>query len=155
MRLKITLESPLTAAALSLIDGSEAALREVYPPEDCFTFTAEELDAPTISFFVARREDGTPAGCVALCDYDSYGEIKRLFVPESGRGLGTARALMAAAEAKSRTLGHGNMRLETGEKLAAAVALYAALGYKVCGPFGDYPEHPASLFMEKPLTGSD
>ncbi len=151
MKLQIAIESPLSTEARSLIDGSEAALRAVYPPEDCFTFTAAELDSPKISFFVARREDQAPTGCVALCDYGTYGEIKRLYVPQSGRGLGTARALMAAAEAQAQSLGHTVMRLETGDKLAAAVALYTALGYQARGPFGDYPEHPASLFMEKPL----
>ena len=30
-------------------------------------------------------------------------------------------------------------------------ALYRAVGFVVCGPFGAYPAHPASLFMEKPL----
>ncbi|MEP2782900.1 MAG: GNAT family N-acetyltransferase [Pseudoruegeria sp.] len=151
MSLTIAIESPLTAEAATLIEGSEAALREAYPPEDCFSLTAGELDKPEISFFVARTADGNPVGCVALCDYASYGEIKRLYVTKQGRGMGTARALMADLEANSAAKGHKHVRLETGEELAAACALYRKLGYYVRGPFGDYPEHPASLFMEKEI----
>ena len=151
MPLTIHAESPLTDDATNLINGSEAALREVYPPEDCFSFSAAELDKPEIQFLIARRKDGVAAGCVALCDYGTYGEIKRLYVPKEGRGMGTARALMSELEARAKAKGHRHVRLETGEKLQAACKLYSNLGYRVRGPFGDYPEHPASLFMEKSL----
>ncbi|SLN29867.1 putative N-acetyltransferase YsnE [Pseudoruegeria aquimaris] len=152
MALTIAAESPLTEEAAALIEGSEAALREVYSAEECFTFTAAELAAPGITFLVARTGDGTPAGCVALCDCGTYGEVKRLFVTPEGRGRGTARALMADLEARAAAAGLASVRLETGDKLAAAVALYTDLGYHVRGPFGAYEDHPASLFMEKPLT---
>ncbi|WP_420861480.1 GNAT family N-acetyltransferase [Algirhabdus cladophorae] len=149
--MKIAVESPLTQDAANLIDGSEAALREVYTPDECFTFTASELDSDDIIFLVARDDGNQAIGCVALCDYQTYGEVKRLFVPPAGRGQGTARALMDELEERARLLGHADVKLETGEKLAAAVALYASMGYEKCGPFGEYPEHPASLFMTKGL----
>ncbi|MCT8159192.1 GNAT family N-acetyltransferase [Pseudoruegeria sp. SHC-113] len=155
MTLTIAAESPLTPDAAALIEGSEAALREVYSEDECFTFTAAELAAPGITFLVARTAGGTPAGCVALCECDGYGEVKRLYVTPQGRGRGTARALMADLEARASALGLPSVKLETGEKLAAAVALYSDLGYTVRGPFGAYEEHPASLFMEKPLRSSD
>lgn len=149
--MKIAAEDPLTPEGRALIDGSEAALRSVYTEDECFTFTADELAKPGISFFVARSKDGTPLGCVASCDYSSYAEVKRLFVPPEGRGQGTAKALMDHLEASARADGKSCIRLETGDKLEAAVALYAARGYTKRGPFGDYEDHPASLFMEKPL----
>lgn len=149
--MKIAVESPLTQDAADLIEGSEAALREVYTPDECFTFTASELDSEDIIFLVARDDAGTALGCVALCDYQTYGEVKRLFVPPQGRGQGTARALMDELEERARLLGHSDVKLETGEKLAAAVVLYTSLGYAKCDPFGEYEEHPASLFMTKAL----
>lgn len=149
--MKIGVESPLTDDAEILLAGSEAALRAVYSVDECFTFTAAELAKPGITFYVARDADGQPLGCVASCNYGDYAEVKRLFVAEAGRGQGTAKALMARLEADAVVQGATYVKLETGEKLAAAVALYTRLGYAVCGPFGDYPEHPASLFMEKPL----
>ncbi len=147
----ITAEDPLTEESRVLIDGSEAALREVYPPEECFSFTAEELAKPEITFYVARNDTGMPLGCVASCDYGDYAEVKRLFVPPAGRGQGTAKALMDHLEATARDEGKTHVRLETGDKLAAAVALYAARGYIRRGPFGDYSAHPSSTFMEKSL----
>jgi len=149
--MKIAVESPLTQDAATLIEGSEAALREVYTPDECFTFTAAELASDDIIFLVARDDTDAPLGCVALCDYETYGEVKRLYVPPAGRGQGTARALMDELEERARLLGHAQVKLETGDKLAAAVKLYTSLGYTPCGPFGDYEEHPASLFMTKPL----
>ncbi len=150
MTLTITTEDPLSPDGLALIEGSEAALREVYTPEECFTFSPRELAAPGISFFVARR-NGRPVGCVALCDCGDYAEVKRLFVAPEARGTGTGRALMTHLEAQARSRGHRLIRLETGPRLTSGVALYERLGYRRCGPFGSYRDHPASLFMEKAL----
>ena len=146
----IASESPLTPDARQLIAGSEAALREVYTAEECFTFTADELDRPEVAFLVARRE-GQPVGCVALVHCDGYAEVKRLYVTDTVRGLGVAKALMDALESRAAAAGLTLLRLETGPRLAAAVALYAARGYAECPRFGDYEDHPASLFMEKRL----
>lgn len=150
MTLTITQENPLSDEGRALINGSETALRAVYAADECFSFTADELAKPGVRFFVART-GGTPIGCVALCDCETYGEIKRLFVTPDARGTGAARKLMQHLEDQARTSGHNLIRLETGPKLAAGVALYKSLGYKTRDPFGDYPEHPASLFMEKTL----
>lgn len=151
MTLTIRAESPLTPDAHHLIEGSEEALRAVYTPDECFTFTAKELDDPAITFLVARQNDQA-IGCVALVDYNTYGEVKRLFVTPHARGTGAAQALMDQLETLCRQAGHMQVMLETGEKLAAAVALYRARGYLERGPFGDYPDHPASLFMAKSLA---
>lgn len=148
--LAISPESPLTLDGRRLIDGSEAALREVYTADECFTFTAEELDRPEVDFLVARK-DGAAVGCVAMVRCDGYAEVKRLYVPQTARGLGIAKALMDKLEARARAAGLTRLRLETGPKLAAAVALYAARGYAECDRFGDYEDHPASRFMEKRL----
>jgi putative acetyltransferase len=146
----VATESPVTKEGRALVDGSEAALRAVYTPDECFTFTAEELLDETISFYVARN-DGEAVGCVALVNEDNYGEVKRLYVPHKARGLGIARILMARLEADAKANGYTSVKLETGEKLTAAVELYKSLGYTICGPFGEYEDHPASLFMEKAL----
>lgn len=150
--LAIAIESPLSPDGLALIAGSQLALLEVFTPDEIFTLDPAELDVPAISFFVARA-DGRAVGCVALLDCGDYGEIKRLYVGPEGRGKGLARALMAALETHACLRGQRMMRLETGDALVAAVALYKSLGYAVRGPFGDYPEHPASLFMERTLPG--
>ena len=150
MSLSIEIENPLTEDALVLITGSEAALREHYPPEECYSFEPEELTQENVTFWMAREGD-TPMGIVALVNYGDYGEIKRLYVPGHGRGRGVAKALMNTLEDAARAENLPCIRLETGPKLAPAVALYQALGYTKRGPFGDYADHPSSLFMEKML----
>ena len=150
MPLTIAPESPLTPEGRTLIAGSQEALLEVFSPDEIFSFSPEELATPDVAFLVAR--DGGPAlGCVAMVDCGGYAEIKRLYVPRAGRGRGLARALMAAVETRARAQGKQAIMAETGEVLAPAVALYRDLGFTVRGPFGDYPAHPASLFMEKRL----
>ena len=149
--MQIAPTSPLTDIARRLIAGSQAALLEVYAPDEIFSLTAEELAAtPGMTFYVASRAD-EGLGCVASLDCGDYVEVKRLYVAPAGRGTGLARALMARLEDDARAAGKTAVMLETGPELAAATALYRALGYRERGPFGDYPPHPASLFMEKPL----
>ncbi len=148
--ISISAENPLSEDGRRLIDGSEVALREVYSENECFTFTAEELDRPNITFLVARKGD-TAVGCVALVACEGYAEVKRLYVPDEARGLGIGKALMDDLESRARAHGITLIRLETGPKLAAAFALYTVRGYTECPRFGSYQDHPASLFMEKRL----
>ena len=150
MPLTIAPESPLTPEGRALIAGSQRALLEVFSPDEIFTFSPEELATPDVAFLVAR-DGGQALGCVAMVDCGAYAEIKRLYVPQAGRGRGLARALMAALEDRARAEGKAAIMAETGEALVPAVALYRDLGFTARGPFGDYPDHPASLFLEKPL----
>jgi putative acetyltransferase len=39
--------------------------------------------------------------------------------------------------------------LETGPTLTEALGLYERMGYRRCGPFGEYPDDPFSVFMHK------
>jgi putative acetyltransferase len=146
----IRIETPLSPAGRALIEASQTALEEVYPPEQIFSMAPEDLAAPNAQFLVARVDD-TPVGCVALVDMLRYGELKRLFVDASARGTGLGRRLVLEAEALARDIGLRVLRLETGPELAPAVRIYRGLGYSERGPFGDYDELPCSLFMEKRL----
>lgn len=150
--MKIAVESPTSADGRRLIDGSETALRKVYSAEDSFVLSAEELDKPHVAFFVARDKEGAPLGCVAACDMGDYVEVKRLYVDEAAQGMGLGHALMEQLETHARAAGHRVVRLETGDRLTAACALYRKRGYVVRPAFGDYPaDVPTSTYMEKAL----
>jgi putative acetyltransferase len=149
MTLIIAPESPLSPDGRALVAESQAALEEVYPPEEIFSLDPAELAAEAAAFLVARDGAGRALGCVALVDCGGYGEVKRLFTRPEGRGRGVARALMAALEAEAAARGLPVVRLETGDRLVPAVTLYRRMGYADRGPFGAYAEHPASLFLEK------
>ena len=85
---------------------------------------------------------------------NAYGEGKRMYVRPEARGKGTARHILNALEAEALAQGCGCFMLETGPDQPDALAFYAKQGYARCGPFGDYPDHPLSVFMRKQaLTG--
>ncbi|MEO1686591.1 MAG: GNAT family N-acetyltransferase [Pseudomonadota bacterium] len=141
--------------ALRLIAGSEAEQSALYPPEARFAFSPQELIDAGVAFLVAYGQDGEALGCGGMAPYRQadppYGELKRIYSAPAARGRGVARRLIAALEAEGRARGLGLMRLETGVDSPAALHLYAALGYARRGPFGDYPDAPTSVFMEKAL----
>lgn len=136
--------------ARALLEASHAMMMALFNPDSNHFLSLEALAGPEISFFVARL-DGRTVGCGALAQRDGYGEIKSMFVDPDVRRAGVAAALMARLEAEAAAQGLDLLRLETGNLLEAAHALYARCGFAVCGPFGDYPAHPQSVFMEKRL----
>ncbi|MBT8409919.1 MAG: GNAT family N-acetyltransferase [Alphaproteobacteria bacterium] len=152
MSLSIEITSPLTPEARAMIEASEAALREVFPPEECFSFSPEEL-ANARTVFLMARYGGVPVGCIALVDMGGYGEMKRMYVEAPARGRGIAAALLTELEQHARAKDLPIVRLETGHDLDAAVALYRRFGYAPCAPFGGYPDIASNLFMEKRLGG--
>lgn len=148
--LSVRAEDPRSPDAQSLLNDSQAALLKHLPEDQIFSINYEDLAAPNVVFFVARA-NRLPVGCVALVDNTTYGEVKRLYLRETVRGLGLARALMGELEQFCRDVGLLRVKLETSPLLEGAEKLYTALGYRRCAPFGDYPVLDSSLFMEKEL----
>ena len=104
-----------------------------------------------VVFLVARDVDGAAVGCAALVNKQEYGEVKRMFVDERKRGLGTGRKLLEHLVMFARMSGLSVLRLETGIHQPEAIGLYERLGFERRAPFGDYREDPLSLFMEMRL----
>lgn len=150
MTLTIASDTPHDPAATALLQASHAFLASLYAPEDNFALSVDDLCQPGILFFTARL-DGAVVGTAALALRPGYAEVKSLFVDPAARGQGVARALMARllAEGQSRAL--PRLKLETGPLNTEALALYAREGFTRCGPFGDYADNPASVFMERRL----
>ena len=146
-------ESPLQPAIQTLIGLSNAYSASLYPTEGRHPADLERLAAPDVRFFVARRGE-VAIGCAALLVSAPTGEIKRMFVTSEARGLGIGQALLAALEQTAHAEGVDLLKLETGPRNAAALALYSAHGYQPCGAFPPYKTSPHSVFMEKPLNGA-
>ncbi|SPF30354.1 GNAT family N-acetyltransferase [Pontivivens insulae] len=72
-----------------------------------------------------------------------------MFVAAAARGSRAASLLLRAVESAALTAGCGLVRLETGVGLDAAHRFYEKNGFHRIGPFGTYPDIPASIFMEK------
>ncbi len=133
---------------LARLDAYCAAL---YPAESNHLMDIASLMQGDVLFLVARDVDGVAVGCAALVNKQEYGEVKRMFVDERRRGLGTGRKLLEHLVMFARMSGLSVLRLETGIHQPEAIGLYERLGFERRAPFGDYREDPLSLFMEMPL----
>lgn len=111
---------------------------------------AGDMRRPRGTFLVAMS-DTLPVGCVALKGNGSEtGEVKRLWVAPSSRGLGLAKRLMTAVEEAARSLSMETLRLDTNSALPEAQKLYATTGWRRIERFNDDP-YP-DLFFEKSLA---
>lgn len=150
--ISIVQESPNQPDVLDLLAQSDRLMAELYPAESNHMLDVSELEKPDVTFLVARY-DGRIVGCAALVAYDNWGEVKRMFVDPSARGLKLGLRLMEALVAQGQTLGMTALRLELGAEQPEAMGLYRRFGFVECRPFGDYVEDPLSIFMEKRLDG--
>jgi putative acetyltransferase len=148
----IAFETPDQPEVHALITELDDYLLGLYPPESVYSLDVQALLQPNIQFAVARDAAGMAIGCAAIVLTNEYGEIKRMYVRPAARGAGTARQLMALLEQTARSAGCPQLMLETGPDMHEALTLYARHGFERCGPYGDYPDDPLSVFMRKPLN---
>ncbi|HTT06099.1 MAG TPA: GNAT family N-acetyltransferase [Steroidobacteraceae bacterium] len=110
---------------------------------------------------------GPPNGCTLLARIDdriagagAYRrladgscEMKRLYVSEQFKGRGIGRRLAEALIDAARSEQFELMRLDTGNLLTEAIALYRKLGFNDCAPHLEYPASllPYLVFMQLPL----
>jgi len=153
--LSINVEDPSSPAArecLSLYYRELAErFRAGFDPAASISATPRELTPPQGYFLIARLQD-RPVGCAALKCHADFGEIKRMWVDASTRGLGLGRRLLAFLESLARSQGLPILRLETNESLKEAQALYRSSGYLEVPAFNREPY--AHHWFEKRLAGS-
>jgi GNAT superfamily N-acetyltransferase len=107
----------------------------------------EAFTAPHGGTFLVASLGGRPVGCAGLqrLDHDTA-ELRRVFVREEARGRGIARTLVTTALAAAVGLGYRRVRLDTGDRLPEARALFLDLGF--CD-IADYNGNPfAAYWME-------
>ena len=154
MQLTIEYADPKHPEIISLLQQSHALMLSLYSAEENHFLSIDALCAPHLRFLGARL-DGRFVGCGALALMEGYGELKSMFTAPSARGQGVAKSILAAIEHEAQLHGLDRIALETGWLLEEAVALYRRLGFRECGPFGDYAYNSASLFMIKKLASKD
>jgi GNAT superfamily N-acetyltransferase len=119
-----------------------------------------ELDDLSVTYgppngrtFLARRDGQVCGGGAYRRLGDGICEMKRLFVPDRFRGRGTGRRLCEAIIAAATDEGFRLMRLDTGDLLTEAIAMYKSLGFRSCAPYHQYPAElmPRFVFMEMRL----
>jgi putative acetyltransferase len=144
-----------TAEVRTLIDELDNTLAREYSAEQRHGLSLDAIFQPHVEFFIARL-DGVAVGCGGVAFFETFGEVKRMYVRESVRGRGIAQALLARIEEAMRQRGLDVLRLETGERQFAAMRLYERAGFRACGSFGEYAEMTptaieTSRFYEKRL----
>jgi putative acetyltransferase len=147
----IAFETPDQPDVHALIAELDAYLYALYPAESVYALDIRSLLQPNIRFAVARDGNGAAIGCAAVVLTAEYGELKRMYVRPAARGAGTAALLMQSLEQAAVNAGCPEMVLEAGPAQPEALAFYTRSGYQQCGPYGDYPDDPHSVFMRKPL----
>jgi putative acetyltransferase len=154
--MQIAFESPDQPEVIALIAELDAYQLALYPPESVYALDLATLCQPHVRFAVARGPEGRAVGCAAvvLLEQDGvrYGELKRMYVQPASRGAGLAARLLAALEREAAGAGCTRMALETGPSQPEALRLYERHGYRRCGPYGDYPDDPWSVFMARELA---
>jgi drug/metabolite transporter (DMT)-like permease/GNAT superfamily N-acetyltransferase len=99
----------------------------------------------------ALCHDGRLVGCAGLRPLgDGAAELKRMYVAPAARGHGHGRRLLAEIEAAARERGYTRLRLDTGEPMPEAQALYRSAGFR---EIPDYNGNAAAAFwFEKELA---
>jgi GNAT superfamily N-acetyltransferase len=112
--------------------------------------TAAYVEPPHGRWLIAYH-GGKPVGSAALKRIDGHtAEVKRVYVAPEARGTGVARALLARLENIAQTVGYTSIRLDTGARQPASVALFSSSGYE---PIEDYNGNPvAAYWFEKRLA---
>ena len=144
--------APRDPRALRLIEALDRLQISLYPAESNHLDPIETLERDNVTFLAAFVGEEV-VGCGAVKRMASgYGEIKRMYVEPGARGRGVGAALMDGLESSLVARGIGLARLETGVRQPEAIALYERRGYVRIPPFGEYPNDPLSVFMEKRLV---
>jgi putative acetyltransferase len=150
--MRVEFESPDQPDVIALIAELDAYQDTLYPPESRHSLDLASLEEADVIFAVARTPEGLAAGCGAVVLGQAYGELKRMYVRPSFRGLGIARQVLGRLESEAVARGCRLLKLETGPFQPEALALYGRSGYERRGPFGSYANDPLSVFMQKALT---
>ncbi len=123
-----------------------------FDPDAGISADPEELVPPRGCFLVAYLRD-EPVGCGAVKHHaNEPSELKRMWVAESARGLGTGRRLLTELEAIALDSNAPATRLETNRSLVEAIAMYRSAGYVEVPAFNDEPF--AHHWFEKRLSRS-
>jgi putative acetyltransferase len=149
--LVVVREAPDSDDAVRLLRARDAELDLLYPPDNRFSISVEGHVAPNLVFVMARDHD-TAIGTGALSFQENYAELKSMYVVPEARGRHVGAAIVAALERIAADAGVADLRLETGTRSPVAIKLYESSGFRRCARFGNYPDAPLSVFMQKRIT---
>lgn len=127
------------ACIAAYFDELQERFDEGFDPTQTVSAHPEEL-VPPRGLMVMASLDGVAVGCGALkFSEGGYGELKRMWVSPSARGLGIGQRLLSVLEEHATRSGVHILRLDTNRSLVEARALYARNGYTEISPYNANP----------------
>lgn len=148
--LAITHEQVDSYYAIALTDELETYLKALYPNSD-FRNYQDDVRKESFSFFVLYQND-IPIGCAGVMAYDTYYEVKRVYVRPAFSGNGYSKLLINHLISYVKSHGCSTLRLHTGIRQEKAINLYERMGFYLIPPFGEYSaEDDLSVYYEKIL----
>lgn len=152
----------MTCAAVAVADprfqalerALDAELLQIYPSLPIEILQLRTVDG-VVPLGILALDDDAAVGCGAL-QHVRAGvlEIRRMFVRPDCRRRGVARALVRALVARARAQGATTVRLVTGDRQPAAVALYLEAGFSQVSGFDGEAPGPHALCFQTDVTGS-
>ncbi|MBK1786849.1 GNAT family N-acetyltransferase [Prauserella cavernicola] len=147
--------------AVKLIDLVQQEYVTRYGDPDVTPVAPREF-APPRGLFLVGYLAGVAVACGGWRAHDGPeptfrpgdAELKRMFVLDTERGKGFARALLAELERTALAAGRRRAVLETGTEQPEAIALYRSSGYGDIPGFGVYRDEPESVYLAKELKES-
>jgi putative acetyltransferase len=152
--MQVVLETPDQPEVIALIADLDAFQDTLYSAEARYSLDLSSLKKSNVVFAVARDSGNVAIGCGAVVLNETNGELKRMYVRPENRSLGVAQAILKKLEISAIQSGCRHLFLETGPYQPDAINFYSKQGYQRTGKFGDYPDHPLSVFMRKSLESA-
>ena len=144
---------PQGDVAQRLLSEAAAEARKLYP--EAFLPGAPwptNLPSGPRDVYVVAHLDGEPVACGALREIDDVtAEVRRIYVLRGHRRKGVGHSVLACLVGEGRRLGYERLRLETGHRQVAAIALYEVFGFRRIEPFGMHQHDPTSVCFELEL----
>lgn len=111
----------------------------------------ELFQTPKSHYWIATADEEVVGGCGVYPTKGlpkGYGELVKLYVAGSHKGLGIGKALMQHAINRAKELGYTHLYLESFPELGEAVRLYERMDFKVLRqPLGDSGHFACNLWM--------
>ncbi|MEJ2762944.1 GNAT family N-acetyltransferase [Photobacterium sp. MCCC 1A19761] len=134
----------------ALFDGYRQFYEQAPDLDAATTFIEARLEHQDSVIFLALADDGEPLGFVQL--YPSFSSVAMksmwylndLFVADSARGQGVARALLKHVESFAKETGALTVKLATAVSNVKAKALYESEGYVKVTTFDHYTQRVKS-----------
>jgi putative acetyltransferase len=128
-----------------------AFAHEHTPPENVYALDLSGLLDPAVTFYSCRAlPDRVVVAIGALRMLEpTHAELKSMHTIAEARGEGIGRTMVdhLLAEARARGVARVSLETGTGAPFAAAVRLYASVGFRSCEPFAEYVNGPDNQCM--------